>query len=104
MGVVCSFAITCKLYDIEYNNNNHHLGLSLTDNELELTDKLIRNYNSIINKPQYKLTESDENINNNNNMNKKSMNDVIIADSKQYHFITNALNPTSTAPPISMEK
>ncbi len=95
----------CKLYDIEYNNNNNHLILELSDNELELTDKLINNYDNILNKSNNKLIESDDimfdNICvNNNNMNDKQMNDIIIADLKQYHFITNALNPTPTPPPI----
>ncbi len=56
------------------------------DDELQSINKLIRNYNNIINKSQYKLTESE------------NMNNVKIADLKQYHIITNTLIPTPTQP------
>ncbi len=95
--------ITCKLSDIAYHNDNH-LCLQWTDNGLQLTCKLIANYNDIIHKSQYKLTESDENINHDifdticisNN----SIHDKIISDLKQYQFITIALNPTPPPSPI----
>ncbi len=105
----------CKLYAIEYYNANNYLDIELSDSELELTDQLIVNYNNIMNEMK-EIDESDNDnynyghgiINKNiyvnngyNDINDDMMNDIIINDLKQYHFITNAINPTPTPPPIN---
>ncbi len=93
---------TCKLYVIEYDNDNHSC-IQLTDNKLQLFDKLIANNNIIIRKSQYKLVKSDENINTmifdsicitTNSTNDKVIKDAIIYDLKQHPFITIASKPT----------